>query len=83
MSVSSTKMPQVWLKYERWNVLLNMNFIVHNEKNDKMMANYTYIWMCKKGRDKPEGLIWRQGEVWVRGKTCHLCQKVMYIASDY
>ena len=50
-------------EYDRWMVCIEMNFIAHKEKDDKIMASYIYGWIDQKGRDNLAGLIWKEGDV--------------------
>ena len=56
-------------EYDRWMKCIDMNFNAHKEKDDKIMASYTYAWIGQKGRDDLAYLIWKEGEVWTSGKT--------------
>ena len=59
-----------------------MNFTVHKEKGEKIMANYISGCIGEKGKDDLTGLIWKEYEVLTRGKTCHLCQSVQNLPSN-
>ena len=49
-------------------VCMDMNFIAHKEKVDKIIASYIYGWIGQKGRDDLVGLIWKEVDVWTSGK---------------
>ena len=54
---------------DRWMACIDMTFIAHKEKDDKIMASYVYGWIGQKGREDLTGLIWKEDEVWTSGKT--------------
>ena len=35
--------PSLAREYDRWMVCIDMNFIVHKEKDDRIMASYIYV----------------------------------------
>ena len=35
--------PSLAREHDRWMVCIDMNFIVHKEKDDKIMASYIYM----------------------------------------
>ena len=47
-------------EYDRWMVYIDINFIAHKEKDDKIMVSNIYGWMGQKGRDDLAGLIWNE-----------------------
>ena len=59
-----------------------MNFIVHKEKDDKIMASYIYGWIGKKSRDDLAGLIWKEGEVGTSGMSLMKKMKELCRPSD-
>ena len=63
-------------------VCIEINFIAHKEKDDKIMACYIYGWIGQKGRDDLAGLIWKEGEVWTSGKTLMKKMKKLCRPSD-
>ena len=69
-------------EYGRWMVCIEMNFIAHKEKDDKILASYVYGWIGQKGRDDLAGLILKEDKVWTSGKTLMKKMKELCRHSD-
>ena len=69
-------------EYDRWMVCIEMNFIAHKEKDDKILASYVYGWIGQKGRDDLAGLILKEDKVWTSGKTLMKKMKELCRHSD-
>ena len=69
-------------EYDRWMVCIDMNFIVHKEKDDKIIASYVYSCIEQKGRDDLAGLIWKEGKVLTSDKTLIKKLKDLFKPSD-
>ena len=64
-------------QHARWLACMNTNITTYKHQDEKNIASSINGWIGQKDRDKLAGLIWKDAEVWVSGKTLIKKMKVM------